>query len=133
MIHSTSLRATGSDIVASIRVALSASPLRRLSMALLTSATSGSEVCGVGACAGGTAGGLAKSVLAPCGPDAALARAEAPEEPGRARGRTTAATVGLPDADFFSLDLADAAFFAAGFAALAATFAVPADGLLLAS
>src|SRR5262249_42126442 len=97
-------------------------------MALLTSATSGSsEVCGVGACASGTAGGLAKSVLAPCGPDAALARAEAPEEPSRARGRGTAATVGLPDADFFSLDLVDAAFFAA----LAATFAIAADGLLL--
>src|SRR5262245_5326200 len=102
MIHSTSLRATGSEMVTSIRVALSASPLRRLSMALLTNANSGSEVCGVGASAGG--------------PDAALARAEAPDEPGRARGRGTAATVGLPDADFFSLDLADAAFFAAGFA-----------------
>src|SRR5262249_30258511 len=110
--------------------ALSASPLRRLSMALLTNANSGSEVCGVGACAGSTAGGLAKPVLAPCGPDAALPRAEAPEEPGRARGRGTAATVGLPDADFFSLDLADAAFCAAGFAALAATFAIAADGLL---
>src|SRR5262249_60203409 len=98
MIHSTSLRATGSEIVASIRAALSASPLRRLSMALLTSATSGSEACGVGACAGGTAGGLAKSVLAPCGPDAALGRAGAPEGPGRARGPGTAPTVGLPDA-----------------------------------
>ena len=114
-------------MVASTRVALSASPLRRLSMALLTNATSGSEVCA----ASGTAGGLAKAVLAPCGPDAAaLARAEAPDEPGRARGRGTAAALGLPDADFFSLDLADAAFFAAGFAALAATFAVAADGLL---
>src|SRR5262249_18954420 len=131
MIHSTSFRATGSEIVASIRVALSASPLRRLSMPLLTSATSGSEVCGIGACAGGTAGGVAKSVLASCGPGAARARAGAPEGPGRARGGGTAATVGLPDADFFSLDLADAAFFAAGFAALAATFAIAADGLLL--
>src|SRR5262245_60977525 len=131
MIHSTSLRATGSEIVASIRVALSAPPLRRLSMALLTSATSGSEVCGVGACAGSTAGGLPRRVLAPCGPDSALAGAEAQEEPGRARGRRTAATVGLPDADFFSLDLTDAAFFAAGFEALAATFAIVADGLLL--
>jgi Spy/CpxP family protein refolding chaperone len=36
----------------------------------------------------------------------------------------------LPDADFFSLDLADAAFFAPAFAALAATFAVAADELL---
>src|SRR5262245_37133085 len=99
-------------------------------MALLTSATSGSEVCGVGACAGSTAGGLAKP-LAPCGPDAALARAEAPEEPGRARGRGTAARAGLSDADSVSLDLADAALSAPGFAALAATFAIAADGLLL--
>src|SRR5262249_48093212 len=127
MIHSTSLRATGSEIVASIRAALSASPLRRLSMALLTSATSGSEVCGVGACAGGTAGGLAKSVLA----DAALARAGGPGGPGWARGRGTGGTVGLPGADLLCLDLGDAAFFAADFAALAATFAVAADGLLL--
>src|SRR5262249_52686000 len=127
MIHSTSLRATGSEIVASMPVALSASPLRRLSMPLLTSATSGSEVCGIGACAGGTAGGLGRSVLASCGPDAALARGEAPREPGRARGRGTAAALVLPDGDFFSLDLADAVFFAAGFA----TFAVAADGLLL--
>jgi hypothetical protein len=37
--------------------ALSASPPRRLSMALLTRAISASEVCGVGTCAGGTAGG----------------------------------------------------------------------------
>src|SRR5262245_61319008 len=131
MTHSTSLRATGSEMVTSIRVALSASPLRRLSMALLTNANSGSEVCGVGASAGGTAGGLAKPLPVPCGPNAVLARTEAPEEPGRARGRGTAARAGLPDADFFSLDLADAAFFAAGFAALAATFAIAADGLLL--
>jgi hypothetical protein len=57
MIHSTSLRATGSEMVAWTPVALSASPPRRLSMALLTRAISASEVCGVGTCAGGTAGG----------------------------------------------------------------------------
>src|SRR5205823_8018858 len=74
----------------------------------------GVQTCALPICAAsGTAGGLAKAVLAPCGPDAAaLARAEAPDEPGRARGRGTAAALGLPDADFFSLDLADAAFFA---------------------
>src|SRR5262249_44060042 len=131
MIHSTSLRATGSEIVASMRVALSASPLRRLSMPLLTSATSGWEVGVIGACACGNGGGPGRSVLASCGPDGALARAEAPKEPGRARGRGTAAALVLPDGDFFSLDLADAVFFAAGFATLAATFAVAADGLLL--
>src|SRR5262249_21385290 len=121
----------GSEMVASIRVALSASPLRRLSMALWTIAKSGSEVCGVGACAGGTAGCLGKPVLAPPAPCARV-RAEAPDDSGRARGRRTAApAVFLPVAAFFSLDLADAAAFAAGFAALAATFAVAADGLLV--
>ena len=74
----------------------------------------------------------AKPVPAPRGPAAApLAGAEAPDEPGRARGRGTAAAVVLPDGDFFSLDLGDAAFFTAGFAALAATFAVAADELLV--
>jgi len=37
----------------------------------------------------------------------------------------------LPDADFLFLDLADAAFFAPAFAALVATFPVPADELLV--
>src|SRR5215831_704524 len=127
MIHSTSLRATGSEMVAWTPVALSAPPLRRLSMALLTSATSGSEVCGVGVCASGTAGGWGKPVLVPRA--AALAGAKAPDESGRGRGRGTAAAVVLPDADFFSLGLPDAAFFT--FAALAATFAVAADELLV--
>jgi hypothetical protein len=62
---------------------------------------------------------------------AALAGAKAPDESGRARGRGTAAAVVLPDADFFSLGLPDAAFFTACFAALAATFAVAADELLV--
>src|SRR5271166_5777612 len=48
MIHSTSLRATGSEMVASIAVALSAPPLRRLSIAFPTKATSGSDVSGLG-------------------------------------------------------------------------------------
>src|SRR5262245_27803708 len=43
----------------------------------------------------------------------------------------TAAAVVLPDTDFFSLDLADAALLAPGFAALAATFAVAPDELLV--
>src|SRR5271166_505755 len=48
MIHSTSLCATGSEMVASTAVALSAPPLRRPSIALPTDATSGSEVSGLG-------------------------------------------------------------------------------------
>src|SRR5262249_7224180 len=132
MIHSTSLRATGSEMVASTRVASSAPPPRTLAMALWTSATSASEVCGVGACVSGNAGGCGKPVPAPRGPDAAaLAGADEPDESGRARGKGTAAAVILPDADFFSLDLADAAFFTADFAALAATFAVAAAELLV--
>jgi hypothetical protein len=43
------------------------------------------------------------------------------------RGRGIIAAVVLPDGDLFSLDLADAVFFATGFAALAASFAVAAD------
>src|SRR5262249_37493564 len=70
MIHSTSLRATGSEMVASTRVASSALPPRTLSMALWTSA-SASEVCGVGVCVSGNAGGCGKPVPAPRGPDAA--------------------------------------------------------------
>ena len=69
---------------------------------------------------------------APRGAAAApLAAAEAPDELGRARGRGTAVAVVLPDADFLFLDLADAAFFAPAFAALAATFAVVTDDLLV--
>ena len=69
---------------------------------------------------------------APRGSDAAaFAGGEVRDGAGRARGRGTAAVVVLPDADFFSLDLADAAFFAPGFAALAATFTVAPDELLV--
>src|SRR5262245_13773751 len=53
MIHSTSLRATGSEMVDCTSVALAAPPLRRPSMALLTSAIWASEVCGSGPCASG--------------------------------------------------------------------------------
>src|SRR6201987_2404018 len=121
MIHSTSLRAPGSEMVAWTRVALSASPLRRLSPGRLTSATSESEVCGIFACASGTAGCWGGPVPAPRGPAAApLAGGEAPDESGRARG--TAVAVVLLDADFLSLDLADAAFFSPVFAALVAIF-----------
>src|SRR5215475_1837410 len=56
MIHSTSLRATGSEIVAATSVALLAPPWRSASMALLTCAISASEVCGVGPDASGTCG-----------------------------------------------------------------------------
>jgi hypothetical protein len=71
-------------------------------------------------------------VPAPRGPAAApLAGAEAPDELGRARCRGTAVAVVLPDADFLFLDLVDAAFFAPAFAALVATFPVPADELLV--
>jgi hypothetical protein len=119
-------------MVAWTRVALSASPLRRLSTALLTSATSGSEVCGIFACASGTAGCWGGPVPPPRGPAAApLAGGEAPDESGRTPGRGTAVVVVLLDADFLSLDLADAAFFAPALAALVATFPVPADELLV--
>src|SRR5262249_10813911 len=132
MIHSTSLRATGSEMVASTRVASSAPPPRTLAMALWTSATSASEVCGVGACVSGNAGGCGKPVPAPRGPDAAaLAGAGAPGGAGPGRGQGTAAAGSVPEAGLFSLDLADAAFFTADFAALAATFAVAAAELLV--
>ena len=48
IIHSTSLRPTGSEIVAATSVALLAPPWRSASMALLTCAISAAEVCGVG-------------------------------------------------------------------------------------
>ncbi len=56
MIHSTSLRAAGSEMVAWTLVALPAPPLRRPSIALLTSAISASEVWGGGPCASGICG-----------------------------------------------------------------------------
>src|SRR5260221_11761380 len=56
MIHSTSLRATGSERVAATSVALLAPPWRSVSMALLTSAVSAADVCGGGPCASGICG-----------------------------------------------------------------------------
>jgi len=47
MIHSTSLRPTGSAMVAAIAVALLETPLRTLSIALRTRAAVASEVSGV--------------------------------------------------------------------------------------
>src|SRR6476659_10164158 len=68
MIHSTSLRATGSEIAAATAVALLAPPLRRVSIAFLTSATSASDVCSAGACASGADGGWASPVPVSCVP-----------------------------------------------------------------
>src|SRR5262249_60687699 len=114
MIHSTSLRATGSEMVASTRVASSAPPPRTLSMALWTSA-SASEVCGVGVCVSGNAGGCGKPVPAPRGPDAAaLAGADEPHASGRGRGGGTARARILPAADFLSFGLAHDALLASG-------------------
>src|SRR6266852_2753348 len=48
IIHSASLRPTGSEIVAATSVALLAPPWRSASIALLTCAISAAEVCGVG-------------------------------------------------------------------------------------
>src|ERR1700738_186591 len=133
MIHSRSLRASGSEMAASIWVALSAPPLRRLSIVFLTSATSASEVSGVGACAKGTAGGWSGSLRASRRPDAAaLAGAEVPNGAGRARRRGIAAAAVLWDIDLFfldlsldrSLDLAAAAIFSVGFAVLSMGLAV---------
>src|SRR5215813_3830268 len=56
MIHSTSLCATGSEIVAATSVALLAPPWRSASMALLTRAISAAEVSGVGPDASGICG-----------------------------------------------------------------------------
>src|SRR5919197_6467779 len=53
MSHSTSLRATGSEMPLPSSVALLAPPWRNASTALLTSAISAADVCGVGPCASG--------------------------------------------------------------------------------
>src|SRR5262249_16263359 len=58
IIHSTSLRAAGSEMVASIAVALLAPPLRRPSIAVLTSTTLGSEVSSGGGTVGAGGGAL---------------------------------------------------------------------------
>src|SRR4029453_11634451 len=56
MSHSTSLRATGSEIPPATSVALLAPPRRTASTALLTSAMSAADVCGAGPCASGICG-----------------------------------------------------------------------------
>src|SRR6478736_3312433 len=87
MIHSTSLRATGSEMPAATAVALLAPPLRRVSIAFLTSATSASDVCSAGACASGADGGWASPVPVSRVPIAqTLTVVEALDESGRADG-----------------------------------------------
>src|SRR5438105_11545518 len=116
MIHSTSLRAAGSEMVASSWLAFSVPLPRRASIARLTSATSGSEAAGAGPCASG-------------GPEiAGLLGAEAPEAPGRVRGRATAAA--LREVDLIFSDLAAAAVIPARFAVFATGFEVAAGELL---
>jgi len=56
IIHSTSLRATGSEIVPATSVALLAPPWRSVSMALLTRAISACDVSGAGPGASGICG-----------------------------------------------------------------------------
>jgi hypothetical protein len=127
MIHSTSLRAAGSEIVASTWVALSAPLLRRQSIARLTSATSAAEAAGAGASANGSVSGWSASSRASREPDAladVLAGAEASDESQRARRGGSAAAAALWD--FFSPDLAVAAFFPVDFAV---SFAVAAGRL----
>src|SRR5262245_60001556 len=100
MSHSTSLSATGSEMLASISVALLVAPRRTLSIALSTNAMSASEVAGVGASASGACGS-ACGLPASRGSAAGLA-ADAPDAPGRADGRGTAV---FGDAEVLSLDL----------------------------
>jgi hypothetical protein len=85
IIHSTSLRATGSETVASIRLASSAPLLRRLSIALLTSATSASEVC-VCACPMGIVDGWDEPLRASQAPDAGAETANESLVPSRVAG-----------------------------------------------
>src|SRR5262245_55145183 len=56
IIHSTSLRAAGSEMPAATSVALLAPPRRSASMVLLTCAISAAEVCSDGPCASGICG-----------------------------------------------------------------------------
>src|SRR5262249_4802093 len=56
MIHSTSLRATGSEVVTATSVALLGPPWRSASMGLLTRAIPGRDVWGVGSDASGICG-----------------------------------------------------------------------------
>src|SRR4029079_15933711 len=102
MIDSTSLRATGSEMPAATAVALLAPPLRSVSSAFLTSATSASDVCNAGACTSGADGGWVSPVPVSRVPGAqTLTVVEALDEPGLAVGIGTAAA--LPDVDLPSL------------------------------
>src|SRR5262249_50596100 len=86
MIHSTSLRATGSEIWLSIWVAALAPELRTASIACLTKPISASEVSGVGAWASGTFEGEMRrtgGAAATCGAASPL------DASGRARGNGT--------------------------------------------
>src|SRR5258707_11133632 len=94
MIHSTNLRATGSEMPAATAVALLAPPLRRVSIAFLTSATSASDACSAGACASGVDGGWASPVPVSPVPGAhTLTLVEALDEPGLAVGVGNAAAL----------------------------------------
>src|SRR6476661_7264643 len=105
MMHSTSLRATGSEMPAATAVALLAPPLRRVSIAFLTSATSASDACSAGACASGDDGGWASPVPVSPVPGAhTLTVVEALDGPGQVVGVATA--VVLTGADFAFLAFA---------------------------
>src|SRR3954470_4178606 len=102
MIHSTSLRATGSEMPAATAVALLAPPLRRVSIAFLTRATSASDACRAGACASGVDGGWASPVPVSPVPGAhTLTVVEAPDAPGPSGGVGTATA--LPEVDLSPL------------------------------
>src|SRR6516165_3013389 len=119
MSHSTSLRATGSKMLASISLALLVAPRRTFSIALLTSAMSPSEVSGVGACTRGVCGGSA----GPLAPSAGVNPiAMAGGESGRADGRGTA--VVFDDFELLSFDRSAAALLRLDRALLPVAFAV---------
>src|SRR5262245_51955779 len=124
MIHSTSLRATGSPIEASMRVASSVPLLRRASIARLTNAMSASVVSGVGACAKGGLDGEIRA-RAP-GPEAVVEPMAASDAPGRDRGRGTSSAARL--VVFLSLPFASA--FLVCLPCLAAVLTAVLDALL---
>src|SRR6516162_10007712 len=109
MIHSTSLRAAGSGMEASIWVALLVGPLRRFSIAFFTSVVAGSRACDGGACSSGV------SAPEPSGVEALTA-------PGRTGGSGAAAVPVLRDFDFSCSDLAVAPFVPDRFAVLLSLF-----------
>ena len=101
---------------AATAVALLAPPLRSVSIAFLTSATSASDVCSAGACASGNDGGWVSPVPVSRVPVAqTLTVVEALDESGRAVGVGTAAALLDVDLPSFlaSLDFPAVGFFAA--------------------